>query len=87
MKFKILYNTIIASKPYKAGDEIEFAEGTDELFIKRLIDIKCIEALPAETDTKKGEHKRKRYKKDEDDSSSDEVDSKSQEPEIDISEA
>ncbi|WP_103644899.1 hypothetical protein [Campylobacter concisus] len=43
MKYKILYNTRISTKNYKAGDEIEFASGTDELFIKRLVDIKCIE--------------------------------------------
>lgn len=45
MKYKILYNTRISTKNYKAGDEIEFASGTDELFIKRLIDIKCIEPV------------------------------------------
>lgn len=45
MKYKILYNTRISTKNYKAGDEIEFASGTDELFIKRLVDIKCIEPV------------------------------------------
>lgn len=45
MKYKILYNTRISTKNYKAGDEVEFASGTDELFIKRLIDIKCIEPV------------------------------------------
>lgn len=45
MKYKILYNTRISTKNYKEGDEIEFKDGTDELFIKRLIDIKCIEPV------------------------------------------
>lgn len=45
MKYKILYNTRISTKNYKVGDEIEFASGTDELFIKRLVDIKCIEPV------------------------------------------
>ena len=45
MKYKILYNTRISTKNYKEGDEIEFKDGTDELFIKRLVDIKCIEPV------------------------------------------
>ena len=45
MKYKILDNTRISTKNYKAGDEIECASGTDELFIKRLVDIKCIEPV------------------------------------------
>ena len=45
MKYKILYNTRISTKNYKAGDEIEFASGTYEIFIKRLVDIKCIEPV------------------------------------------
>lgn len=59
MKYKILYNTRISTKNYKAGDEIEFASGTDELFIKRLVDIKCIEPAagsekPKETKNQRG---------------------------------
>lgn len=59
MKYKILYNTRISTKNYKEGDEIEFKDGTDELFIKRLIDIKCIEPLvgsekPKETKNQRG---------------------------------
>ncbi|QCD44449.1 hypothetical protein [Campylobacter mucosalis] len=45
MKFRVLYDTRISTKLYKKGDEIEFIDGTDELFIKRLIDIKCIEPI------------------------------------------
>ena len=59
MKYKILYNTRISTKNYKEGDEIEFKDGTDELFIKRLIDIKCIEPVagsekPKETKNQRG---------------------------------
>ncbi|MDL0089912.1 hypothetical protein [Campylobacter gastrosuis] len=45
MKFRVLYDTRISTKLYKKDDEVEFASGTDELFIKRLIDIKCIEPI------------------------------------------
>lgn len=59
MKYKILYNTRISTKNYKEGNEIEFKDGTDELFIKRLIDIKCIEPVagsekPKETKNQRG---------------------------------
>nr|DAK12785.1 MAG TPA: hypothetical protein [Caudoviricetes sp.] len=59
MKYKILYDTRISTENYKNGDEIEFADGTDELFIKRLIDIKCIEPVagsekPKETKNQRG---------------------------------
>jgi hypothetical protein len=59
MKYKILYDTRISTENYKNGDEIEFADGTDEIFIKRLIDIKCIEPVagsekPKETKNQRG---------------------------------
>lgn len=59
MKYKILYDTRISTENYKKGDEIEFADGTDELFIKRLVDIKCIEPVagsekPKETKNQRG---------------------------------
>ncbi|EJP74591.1 MULTISPECIES: hypothetical protein [Campylobacter] len=58
MKYKILYSTRISTKNYKAGDEIEFAEGTDELFIKRLIDIKCIEPVAGSEKPKEPKNQR-----------------------------
>lgn len=58
MKYKILYNTRISTKNYKAGDEIEFASGTDELFIKRLIDIKCIEPVAGSEKPKEAKNQR-----------------------------
>lgn len=45
MKFRVLYDTRISTKLYKKGDEVEFVDGTDELFIKRLIAINCIEPI------------------------------------------
>lgn len=59
MKYKILYDTRISTENYKKGDEIEFADGTDEIFIKRLIDIRCIEPVagsekPKETKNQRG---------------------------------
>ena len=58
MKYKILYNTRISTKNYKAGDEIEFKDGTDELFIKRLIDIKCIEPVAGSEKPKEAKNQR-----------------------------
>ena len=59
MKYKILYDTRISTENYKKGDEIEFADGTDEIFIKRLIGIRCIEPVagsekPKETKNQRG---------------------------------
>nr|WP_315519608.1 hypothetical protein [uncultured Campylobacter sp.] len=58
MKYKILYNTRISTKNYKADDEIEFADGTDELFIKRLIDIRCIEPVAGSEKPKEAKNQR-----------------------------
>ena len=58
MKYKILYNTRISTKNYKEGDEIEFKDGTDELFIKRLIDIKCIEPVAGSEKPKEAKNQR-----------------------------
>ena len=58
MKYKILYNTRISTKNYKKGDEIEFADGTDEIFIKRLIDIRCIEPVAGSEKTKENKNQR-----------------------------
>lgn len=58
MKYKILYNTRISTKNYKEGDEIEFKDGTDELFIKRLIDIKCIEPVAGSEKQKEPKNQR-----------------------------
>lgn len=53
MKYKVLYDTLI-NKEHKSKDsEIEFAEGTDEGYIKRLISNKVI--VPIEEE--KQEHK------------------------------
>ncbi|MGH1601703.1 hypothetical protein [Campylobacter majalis] len=71
MKFKVLYDTQISTNLYKKGDEMEFVQGTDELFIKRLIDINCIEPIaeqdkPKLTD-KRGTKKPKEQPKDDQD--------------------
>lgn len=58
MKYKILYNTRISTKNYKEGDEIEFKDGTDELFIKRLVDIKCIEPVAGSEKQKEPKNQR-----------------------------
>lgn len=58
MKYKILYNTRISTKNYKEGDEIEFKDGTDELFIKRLVDIKCIEPVTGSEKQKETKNQR-----------------------------
>ena len=68
MKYQILYDTRISTENYKKGDEIEFADGTDELFIKRLIDIRCIEPVagsekPKETKNQRGTNVKKQEKK------------------------
>lgn len=72
MKFKVLYDTQISTKLYKKGDEVEFIQGTDELFIKRLIDINCIEPINDQQDKpkltdKRGTKKPKEQPKDADD--------------------
>ena len=58
MKYQVLYDTRISTKNYKEGDEIEFADGTDELFIKRLIDIKCIEPVAGSEKPKEPKNQR-----------------------------
>ena len=58
MKYQVLYDTRISTKNYKEGDEIEFADGTDELFIKRLIDIKCIEPVAGSEKPKESKNQR-----------------------------
>lgn len=58
MKYQVLYDTRISTKNYKEGDEIEFADGTDELFIKRLIDIKCIEPVAGSKKPKEPKNQR-----------------------------
>lgn len=58
MKYQVLYDTRISTENYKKGDEIEFADGTDELFIKRLIDIKCIEPVVGSEKPKESKNQR-----------------------------
>ena len=58
MKYQVLYDTRISTENYKKGDEIEFADGTDELFIKRLIDIKCIEPVAGSEKPKESKNQR-----------------------------
>ena len=58
MKYQVLYDTRISTKNYKEGDEIEFADGTDEIFIKRLIDIRCIEPVAGSEKTKENKNQR-----------------------------
>lgn len=58
MKYKILYDTRISTENYKKGDEIEFKDGTDELFIKRLIDIRCIEPVAGSEKPKEAKNQR-----------------------------
>ena len=63
MKYEVLYDTLINKEHKAKGSEIEFTEGTDEGYIKRLLNDKIIAPLdePVEEEegekTKKGKHK------------------------------
>ncbi len=52
MKYKVLYDTTIATKIYKKDEVVEFDDKTDRNFIKRLETIKAIIEISSDDEVK-----------------------------------